>query len=98
MVMGPVGLGTRNHSADEGQQSVRQPLKRYSINHNEELHNLCSSPNIMMMNSRRILWTAHAVHMRVEKSANSVLVGKPEGWRPFGRSGRTWENNIKVDP
>jgi len=26
-----------------------------------------------------------------------VLVGKPEGKRPFGRHKRRWENNIKMD-
>jgi hypothetical protein len=26
-----------------------------------------------------------------------VLVGKPEGKRPLGRSRRRWENNIKMD-
>ena len=26
-----------------------------------------------------------------------VLVGKPEGRRPLERSGRRWEDNIKVD-
>ena len=26
-----------------------------------------------------------------------VLVGKPEGKRPLGRSGRRWESNIKMD-
>jgi hypothetical protein len=27
----------------------------------------------------------------------SVLVGKREGKRPLGRSGRRWEDNIKMD-
>ena len=26
-----------------------------------------------------------------------VLVGKPEGKRQLGRSGRRWEDNIKMD-
>ena len=26
-----------------------------------------------------------------------VLVGKPEGKRPFGRPRRRWEDNIKMD-
>jgi len=26
-----------------------------------------------------------------------VLVGKPEGKRPLGRSRRRWEDNIKID-
>jgi len=28
---------------------------------------------------------------------NSILVGKPEGKRPLGRSRRRWEDNMKVD-
>jgi hypothetical protein len=27
----------------------------------------------------------------------SVLVGKPEGMRPFGRPRHKWEDNIKMD-
>jgi hypothetical protein len=26
-----------------------------------------------------------------------VLVGKPEGKRPFGRPWRRWDDNIKID-
>jgi hypothetical protein len=26
-----------------------------------------------------------------------VLVGIPEEWRPFGRPGHRWEDNIKLD-
>jgi hypothetical protein len=26
-----------------------------------------------------------------------VMVGEPEGKRPFGRSRRRWEENIKID-
>jgi hypothetical protein len=29
--------------------------------------------------------------------AYSILVGKPEGRRPLGRSRRRWEDNIKMD-
>ena len=28
---------------------------------------------------------------------HKVLVGKPEGKRPFGRPRRRWEDNIKMD-
>jgi hypothetical protein len=31
------------------------------------------------------------------KGVYRVLVGKPEGKRPLGRPGCTWENNIKMD-
>jgi hypothetical protein len=31
------------------------------------------------------------------KGVHRVLVGKPEGKRPFGRPRRRWEDNIKID-
>jgi hypothetical protein len=31
------------------------------------------------------------------KEVHRVLVGKPEGKRPFGRTRRRWEDNIKMD-
>jgi hypothetical protein len=30
-------------------------------------------------------------------NAYRILVGKPEGKRPLGRSGRRWVDNIKMD-
>jgi hypothetical protein len=30
-------------------------------------------------------------------NANTILFGKPEGKRQFGRSRRRWEDNIKMD-
>jgi hypothetical protein len=32
-----------------------------------------------------------------DSGVHRVLVGKPEGKRPFGRPRRRWENNIKLD-
>ena len=31
------------------------------------------------------------------RGVHKVLVGKPEGKRPLGRTRRRWEDNIKVD-
>ena len=31
------------------------------------------------------------------RGVHRVLVGKPEGNRPLGRSRRRWKNNIKMD-
>ena len=31
------------------------------------------------------------------KGVHRVLVGKPEGKRPLGRSRRRWQDNIKMD-
>jgi hypothetical protein len=31
------------------------------------------------------------------RSAYKILIGKPGGKRPFGRSRRKWKDNIKID-
>jgi hypothetical protein len=66
--------------------------------HNEELHNLYSSPSIIrMIKSRRMKWTELAVHVREKRNAYMVLVGRPEGNGLLEGPRRTWENNIKMD-
>jgi hypothetical protein len=48
--------------------------------HNEELHNLHSSPNIIrMITSRRMRWAEHVARMGEKRIAYRILVGKPEG-------------------
>jgi len=42
-------------------------------------------------------WAGHVARMRENRGVYSVLVGKPEGKRPLGRSRRRWEDNNKVD-
>jgi hypothetical protein len=59
--------------------------------HNEELHILYSSPNIIrQIKSRRIIWAGHVARMGEEKNVYRVLMGKPEGKRPPGRPRRRW--------
>jgi hypothetical protein len=54
--------------------------------HNEELHNLYSSPNIIrMIKSRRMRWAGQVARMGEKRNAYRILVGKPEGRRPLGR-------------
>jgi hypothetical protein len=66
--------------------------------HNEELNDLYSLPNIVrVVKSRRIRWTEHVARMGEEKDVHRVLVGKPDGKMPLGRSIRRWEDNIKMD-
>ena len=35
--------------------------------------------------------------MEEGRGVHKILVGKPEGKRPLGRSRRRWEDNIKMD-
>jgi hypothetical protein len=63
--------------------------------HNEELHNLCSSPN-RMIKSRRMRWAGHVARIRETKNACMILVGKPERKRPLGRPRHRWVDNIKI--
>jgi hypothetical protein len=51
-----------------------------------------SSPNIIrVMKSRRMRWAKHIARMGDIRNAYKILVGKPQGKRPGGRSTRRWE-------
>jgi hypothetical protein len=66
--------------------------------HNDELHDLYSSPNIVrVIKSRRMRWAGHVARMGEGRGAYRVLVGRPEGKRPLERPRRRWEDNIKMD-
>jgi len=59
--------------------------------HNKELNDLYSSPNIVrMIKSRRMRWAGHVARMGEMGGLYRVLVGKPEGKRPIGRTSRRW--------
>jgi hypothetical protein len=66
--------------------------------HNEELHDLYSSPNIIrIIKSRRMRWAGHVARMGEKRNAYRLLVGKPEGKRLLGRPRRRWVDNIRMD-
>jgi hypothetical protein len=66
--------------------------------HNNKLHSLYSSPNIVMeIKSRRMRWAGHVTRMGEERGVYRVLEGRPKGKRPLGRPRRRWEYNIKMD-
>jgi hypothetical protein len=65
---------------------------------NDELHNLYSSQNIVMViKSRRLRWAGHVACMGEGRGVYRVLVGRPKGKTPLGRPRRRWEDNIKLD-
>jgi hypothetical protein len=66
--------------------------------HNDELHSLYSSPNIVrVIKSRRMRWAGHVARTGEGRSVYRVLVGRPEVKSPLGRPRRRWEDNIKMD-
>jgi hypothetical protein len=66
--------------------------------HNEEIHNLYSSPDIIKrLKSRRMRWAGHVVQKGETRNAYRILVGKPEGKRLLGRPRRRWVDNIRID-
>jgi hypothetical protein len=66
--------------------------------HNDELHSLCPSPNIVrVIKSRRMRWAGHVARMGEGRCVYRVLVGRSEGKKALGRPRRKWEDNIKMD-
>jgi hypothetical protein len=54
--------------------------------HNDEVHDLYSSPNIVrVIISRRMRWAGDVACMGEGRGVYRVLVGMPEGRRPLGR-------------
>jgi hypothetical protein len=67
--------------------------------HNEDLHNLYSSPNIIrMINSRSMRWAGHVACMEThsQSSPYRTLVRKSEGKGPLGSPRRRREDNIQI--
>jgi hypothetical protein len=59
--------------------------------HNEELRDLYSSPSLIrIIKLRRMRWAGHVARMGEKRNAYRLLVGKPVGKRPLGRSRRRW--------
>jgi len=42
-------------------------------------------------------WVEHVARLKERRGVYRVLVGKPEGKSPLGRSRRRWKDNIKTD-
>jgi hypothetical protein len=50
-----------------------------------------------MIISRRMRWAEHVASMEEMRNAYKILVRRPEGKRPHGRTRRRWEDNVKMD-
>jgi hypothetical protein len=59
---------------------------------------LYSSLSILrIIKSRRMRWAGHVARMGEKRNVYRLLVGKPEGKRPLGRSRRRRVDNIMID-
>jgi hypothetical protein len=66
--------------------------------HNDELHSLYSSLNIVrVIKSRRMRWAGHVARTGEGRGVYRVLVGRPEGKISLGRPRPMWEYNIEMD-
>ena len=63
--------------------------------HDKELYDLYST-NIIRVKSRRMNWAAHVSLTVGRKGTARILVGKPEGKGPLGRTRCRWEEHIKI--
>jgi hypothetical protein len=65
--------------------------------HEDEVHCLYSSPNIVrVIKSRRMRCAGHVARRGRGEVFTGFLIGRPEGKRPLGRPRSRWEDNIKM--
>ena len=57
----------------------------------------CSLNIIQVIKLRRMRWAGDVACMGKRRGEHRVLVEKPEGKRPLGRWGHSWEDKIKID-
>ena len=66
--------------------------------HNDEIHSLYRSPNIVrVIKSRTLRCAIHVARKEETRSAFKILLGKSTGKRPLGRPRRRWEDNIRME-
>jgi hypothetical protein len=66
--------------------------------HNEEIHDLQSSPNtIRAIKLRKMRWAGHVARNGERRGAYRSLMEKLKRKRALGRPRRKWEYNIKIN-
>jgi hypothetical protein len=65
--------------------------------HNEELHDLYSAPTIVRAIKSKMKWEGHVARVGGGEGVYRVLVRKPDGKKPLGRTRCRWEDNITTD-
>jgi hypothetical protein len=58
---------------------------------------LYRNENVEMYESVIERWAGHVARMGEKGKVYKLLVGKPRGKRPLGRTRRRWEDGIKMD-
>jgi hypothetical protein len=94
--METLGHNSRCPGGDSNRAHPECNYRALPLLHNEELHNLYSSPN-RMFKSRRMRLAGHVARTGEKRNIYRVLVGRPEEKRPLGRPRRRWVENIKID-
>jgi hypothetical protein len=83
--------------AEENIWTYEEVARGWRRLHNEELHNMKTSPNIIrVIKLRRVRWAGHVARIEEMRNVYKILVGKPEGKRPRGGLRRRWECNVKI--
>jgi hypothetical protein len=73
-------------------------MGRWRKLHNEELHNLYSSPSIIrIIKLKKMRLAGHVARMGEKRNVYRLLVGKPERKRSLGRPRCRLIDNIKTD-
>jgi hypothetical protein len=67
--------------------------------HNDELHDLYSSPSIIRIKKsrRKMRWKGNVARMMESRTAYRLMVGKPEAKRLLGRPRRRCVDSIQID-
>jgi hypothetical protein len=66
--------------------------------HNEEFHDLYSSPStIRKIKWKRMSWAWHVARTGEKRKAYRLLVGKTDGKRPLRKPRCRWVDNIRME-